>query len=271
MRQRVVIAMAVALRPPLLIMDEPTTALDVVVQQEIMAQIGDLQRELGFSVLFITHDMSLMIELSHRMAVMYAGRFVETAEAKEHVRRPAAPLHPGADQRVPAAARTRVTRCRAWPKACGSPTSPTCARRRPATGSHPYRSAPPTSIGETVHEHAEPLIEQPGDTLQHRTPSISLRGLTKDFQVGGLFSRRTVVRALNAVDLDVERGEIMALVGESGSGKSTIARCVARLEQPTSGQILRRRRRRPPRASHDGRRRRTAARCRWSSRTRSAR
>lgn len=81
MRQRVVIAMATALRPPLLIMDEPTTALDVVVQQEIMAQIKDLQRELGFAILFITHDMSLMVELSDRMAVMYAGRFVETAKA----------------------------------------------------------------------------------------------------------------------------------------------------------------------------------------------
>ncbi|WP_251453574.1 ABC transporter ATP-binding protein [Microbacterium sp. Marseille-Q6648] len=82
MRQRVVIAMATALRPPLLILDEPTTALDVVVQQEIMAQIKDLQRELGFAVLFITHDMSLMVELSDRMAVMYAGRFVETASAR---------------------------------------------------------------------------------------------------------------------------------------------------------------------------------------------
>jgi peptide/nickel transport system ATP-binding protein len=91
MRQRVVIAMAVALRPGLLIMDEPTTALDVVVQQEIMAQIAELQRELGFSVLFITHDMSLMIELSNRMAVMYAGRFVETAESKAML---AGPLHP---------------------------------------------------------------------------------------------------------------------------------------------------------------------------------
>ena len=83
MRQRVVIAMATALRPPLLIMDEPTTALDVVVQQEIMAQIKDLQQELGFAILFITHDISLMVELSDRMAIMYAGRFVETAPAKE--------------------------------------------------------------------------------------------------------------------------------------------------------------------------------------------
>jgi peptide/nickel transport system ATP-binding protein len=91
MRQRVVIAMATALRPPLLIMDEPTTALDVVVQQEIMAQIKELQQELGFAILFITHDISLMVELSDRMAIMYAGRFVETAPAKEIFD---APRHP---------------------------------------------------------------------------------------------------------------------------------------------------------------------------------
>lgn len=91
MRQRVVIAMATALRPPLLIMDEPTTALDVVVQQEIMAQIKDLQQELGFAILFITHDMSLMVELSDRMAVMYAGRFVETAPAQDIFARPSHP------------------------------------------------------------------------------------------------------------------------------------------------------------------------------------
>jgi peptide/nickel transport system ATP-binding protein len=91
MRQRVVIAMATALRPPLLVMDEPTTALDVVVQQEIMAQIKQLQQELGFAILFITHDISLMVELSDRMAIMYAGRFVETAPAKQIFD---APKHP---------------------------------------------------------------------------------------------------------------------------------------------------------------------------------
>jgi peptide/nickel transport system ATP-binding protein len=91
MRQRVVIAMAVALRPRLLIMDEPTTALDVVVQQEIMAQIRDLQHELGFSILFITHDMSLMVELSDRMGVMYGGRIVELADARDLFTQP---LHP---------------------------------------------------------------------------------------------------------------------------------------------------------------------------------
>jgi peptide/nickel transport system ATP-binding protein len=81
MRQRVIIAMALALRPELVIMDEPTTALDVVVQREILQQIRDLQSELEFAVLFITHDLSLLFEFAHRIAIMYAGEIVEEAPA----------------------------------------------------------------------------------------------------------------------------------------------------------------------------------------------
>ena len=83
MRQRVVIAMALALRPPLIVMDEPTTALDVVVQREILTQIARLQAELGFSVLFITHDLALMLALCTRIAVLYAGRLAEAAPARQ--------------------------------------------------------------------------------------------------------------------------------------------------------------------------------------------
>jgi peptide/nickel transport system ATP-binding protein len=83
MRQRVIIAMALALRPELLILDEPTTALDVVVQREILQQVQDLQRELRFAVLFITHDVSLLLETAHRIAIMYAGEIVETAPVAE--------------------------------------------------------------------------------------------------------------------------------------------------------------------------------------------
>ncbi len=91
MRQRSIIAMALALNPEVLIMDEPTTALDVVVQRDILQQIEDLQARFGFAILFITHDLSLLVELSTRIAVMYAGRLVEVAPAEELLMRP---LHP---------------------------------------------------------------------------------------------------------------------------------------------------------------------------------
>jgi peptide/nickel transport system ATP-binding protein len=91
MRQRAVIAMALALNPPLLIMDEPTTALDVVVQQEIMQQLSDLKAQFGFSVLFITHDLSLLVEFSDRIGIMYAGEIVEEAPAKELFKDPKHP------------------------------------------------------------------------------------------------------------------------------------------------------------------------------------
>jgi peptide/nickel transport system ATP-binding protein len=95
MRQRVIIAMALALRPELVILDEPTTALDVVVQREILQQIKELQQELRFSVLFITHDLSLLLELADRVAIMYAGELVETAPAAELAANPRHPYTQG--------------------------------------------------------------------------------------------------------------------------------------------------------------------------------
>jgi peptide/nickel transport system ATP-binding protein len=91
MRQRAVIAIALALRPPMMIMDEPTTALDVVVQKDILQQIEQLKQQLGFSILFITHDLSLMVEFSDRIAIMYAGQIVELAPSQELFNNP---LHP---------------------------------------------------------------------------------------------------------------------------------------------------------------------------------
>jgi len=95
MRQRVVIAMALALRPELIVMDEPTTALDVVVQREILQEIEELKRELGFAVLFITHDLSLLVEFSDRIAIMYAGEIVESAPADDLFERPVHPYTVG--------------------------------------------------------------------------------------------------------------------------------------------------------------------------------
>jgi peptide/nickel transport system ATP-binding protein len=101
MRQRVIIAMALALRPELLILDEPTTALDVVVQREILQQVQDLQRELGFAVLFITHDVSLLLEIAHRIAIMYAGEIVESAPAARFAVDPQHPYTQGLLQSFP--------------------------------------------------------------------------------------------------------------------------------------------------------------------------
>jgi peptide/nickel transport system ATP-binding protein len=101
MRQRVVIAMALALQPELLIMDEPTTALDVVVQREILQQVAMLQRDLGFAVLFITHDLSLLIEVADRIAIMYAGEIVEEAPAVTLYREPRHPYTHGLMQSFP--------------------------------------------------------------------------------------------------------------------------------------------------------------------------
>ena len=95
MRQRVVIAMAMALGPELLLLDEPTTALDVIVQREILQQLKDLQREMGFAVLFITHDLSLLVEFSDRIAIMYSGDIVEEAAATTCSRAPPTRIRPG--------------------------------------------------------------------------------------------------------------------------------------------------------------------------------
>jgi peptide/nickel transport system ATP-binding protein len=101
MRQRVIIAMALALNPELIILDEPTTALDVVVQREILQQIKELQRQLRFAVLFITHDLSLLLELADRIAIMYAGELVETATAEQLARDPRHPYTQGLLQSFP--------------------------------------------------------------------------------------------------------------------------------------------------------------------------
>lgn len=101
MRQRIVIAIALALRPKLMIMDEPTTALDVVVQREILQQIHQLQQELGFSVLFITHDLSLMAEFADRLGVMYAGQLVEVRPSQQLLLQPSHPYSYGLTQSFP--------------------------------------------------------------------------------------------------------------------------------------------------------------------------
>jgi peptide/nickel transport system ATP-binding protein len=125
MRQRVVIAMALALNPELLVMDEPTTALDVVVQREILQEIEMLQRELGFAVLFITHDLSLLVEFSDRIAIMYGGRIVELATAERLFENPQHPYTVGLLSSFPPLTGERV-------RLAGIPGSPPDLRHPPS-------------------------------------------------------------------------------------------------------------------------------------------
>jgi peptide/nickel transport system ATP-binding protein len=163
MRQRVIIAMALALQPELVILDEPTTALDVVVQREILQQVQQIQRELGFSVLFITHDLSLLLEIAERIAIMYAGEIVESATAAELARDARHPYTQGLLQSFPPlhGPLTRLT---------GIPGSPPDLARPPAgcrfhpRCPHCVQTKPELYVRQTTERPTLRLIE-PGHTV----------------------------------------------------------------------------------------------------------
>jgi peptide/nickel transport system ATP-binding protein len=182
-RQRIMIAMALALEPALIIADEPTTALDVTTQAQILRLIKSIQAEHQSGVLFITHDFGVVAEIADRVAVMKDGVLVETGRTADVLARP---LHPYT--RMLIAAVPSVA-----PKA------------RPPVG-------------------ATPVV-------------LATSELTKVYSSGGWLQASRQVRAADGVSLTIRRGETLGIVGESGSGKSTVARCVARLIDPTSGSI----------------------------------
>jgi peptide/nickel transport system ATP-binding protein len=183
-RQRIMIAMALILGPALLIADEPTTALDVTTQAEILGLIRALQRESGTAVLFITHDFGVVAEIADRVCVLKLGALVESGAARDVLMRPRHVYTRMLLESVPALA----------------------PRKQPLPDSTP---------------------------VQLRT-----RQLTRVFGSGGWFGRRREVRAAEAVDLTAQKGETLGIVGESGSGKSTVARLIAHLIEPTSGEIV---------------------------------
>ena len=201
MRQRVMIAIALSCRPRLLIADEPTTALDVTVQAQVLRLMRSLQKELGMGLIFITHDMGVVAEMADRVVVMQQGRVVETGDV---VALFAAPSHAYTKMLLDAV---------------------------PVLGSLADQALPaPFRIA------GAPVVVQ--DTVQHgAVPVLELDGLVTRFDVRRRFRLAGRIHAAEQVSLKVWPGETLALVGESGCGKTTTGRSIIRLEQPRSGTI----------------------------------
>jgi peptide/nickel transport system ATP-binding protein len=265
MRQRVMIAMALACEPKLLIADEPTTALDVTIQKQILELIDNLRHRLGMAVILVTHDLGVIAGRADRVAVMYAGKVVETTETSALYDNPRHPYTEALFHALPeksAETRERLytipgappdlvnppAGCRFAPR-CRYATDK-CRTEPPAltgeTTAHVYRCFFPVGAAErtvrgqltVVEPPAEPKVElveeaRVGDVV------LSARNLVKDFPVTkGVLQRRVgAVSAVADVSFDIRKGETLGVVGESGCGKTTIGRMLVGLDKPTSGSI----------------------------------
>ena len=210
-RQRVMIAMAIASRPRLLVADEPTTALDVTIQAEILALLAELQQELGMGLLLITHDLGVVSQWADRVLVMLGGRAVEQGEAARVLH---APQHPYTRGLLGASLVGQAGRHHRLPE---------IVHGRDASGQ------PSVSLREATPR--APRVVPPADASA--TPLLSVRDLHTVH-----LSAHGPVHAVRGVSFDVAAGETVGLVGESGCGKSTLSKTLVRLLRPTAGQIL---------------------------------
>lgn len=214
-RQRVMIAMAISCNPDLLIADEPTTALDVTIQKQILDLIADLQKKYGMSVLFITHDLGVIADIADEVVVMYRGDIVETGKTEQIFTNPQHPYTKGL-------------------LAC-----------RPALDKNPKRlpvvSDFMTEDGrEKTPDSAIFKLEKQNRLIgSDQTPLLEIKNLKKHFPLKkGFFGGvQSWVKAVDDVTLTVRKGRTLGLVGESGCGKTTLGRTILRLIEPTSGAI----------------------------------
>lgn len=269
MRQRAMIAMALVNHPQLLIADEPTTALDVTTQRQILDLIEDIQDEFGSATILVTHDLGVVAGRADEVAVMYAGRVVESAPAQELFRDPAHQYTRALLAALPERARQGDDRLFAIPgmppdlrsETTGCPFAPRCHAAQEDCRSGPVPVITRGDRHEVACLHPGDLAEDGHDLDDVRTPEtpvdgrghsaapdageapgtvLDVAGLTKEYPaLGGSFIRRTVgtVSAVSDVSFSVREGETFGLVGESGCGKSTLGRLIALLENPTRGEL----------------------------------
>ena len=214
LRQRALIAIALACRPQLLIADEPTSALDVTVQQVILDQIGEMTQDLGTAVLLITHDLGLAAERAQNLVVMHRGLVVETGPAEQLLNDPQHPYTQSLVRAAPSVAAVRLA-----PDAFAAPSG--------TSGSH--------AAGEPTADGDRPSSGTAAAGAPKRTaePLVTITDLTKVYPKRG----QADFYATRDVTLEIPRGSTVSIVGESGSGKTTTARMLLKLIEPTSGSI----------------------------------
>lgn len=211
-KQRVMIAMAIACKPKLLIADEPTTALDVTVQKEIIYLLKELQQENGMSILFITHDLGLVSEIANEVIVMYKGNIVEQGNAKDVF------LHP----------KENYTKALINSK----PNLNERLKNLPTV-----KNFIEETVDTTIYSNEERAEFH--QKIYAKPPLLEVVNLKKEFvSNASWFSKTKSVKAVNNVSFKIYEGETLGLVGESGCGKTTLGRTILHLEKATSGQIL---------------------------------
>lgn len=211
-KQRVIIAMAIACKPKILIADEPTTALDVTVQKEIIQLLKDIQQETGMSIMFISHDLALVSEIANRVLVMYKGEIVEQGNASDVFHNP---------QHI-------------YTKALVSsrPSLDVRLKRLPTIQDYLQNSVSDEIITTDERKKAH-------EKLYSQTPILEVRNVEKEyFSSAGLFGKRIGFKAVNDVSFRIYEGETLGLVGESGCGKSTLGNAILQLDRATAGQIF---------------------------------